>query len=335
MNMEYVFQLATGYQVSQALYVAVRLGIPDLLTDGPRKVTELALATDTNRDALCRVLRVLVNTGVLKEPAPLSFALTPIAEGLCAGGESIRDQVLWMANPFHHRAYADLLHCVKTGEPASNASFGGSFFDYLSRDAELREVFSASSTSFNALVMPAVMEAYDFSGIDTLVDIAVGEGFVLTTILRRYEKIQGVVSNLPQMVERADRRIRSLGLEVRCRAEASYFFTSVPIGGDTYLLKNVIHDWADDRALMILRNCRRALVASESRIGKLLLLETVVPEGSRASIASSIDVEMLTLTGGRERTQTEFGALLHEAGFRLTRVVNTKSAMSVIEACLV
>jgi hypothetical protein len=326
---QHVFQLASGYILSTALHVAVRLRIPDRLAEGSRAVADLARDTAVQEDALYRVLRALASVGVFEETAPREFGNNPASSTLQSGVPgSLFDMVLWLADPTHLRVYADAMHSVTTGKPAIEKTFGMPVFEFFPRNPELSEVFNNAMTAFSAAVVPAVLEAYDFSGISTLVDIAGGHGRVLTSILQKYPSMRGVLFDLDHVIAGAVSRIEELGLSDRCRAAAGDFFAAVPEGGDAYIMKHIIHDWDDDRAAAILENIRKAM----NRGGRVILLESVLLPGNQPDFGKVIDLEMLLLPGGRERTETEFRALFNRAGFELTRIVGTQSPLSVIEA---
>jgi hypothetical protein len=185
-------------------------------------------------------------------------------------------------------------------------------------------------TNFSASLIPAVLDAYDFSGITTLVDVAGGHGEALVTILGRYPNMRGVLFDVDHVIEGATSRIAAMGLQNRCGTESGDFFTSVPRGGDAYLMKHIIHDWDDQRAGVILRNIRAALDGVAR--GKVILIESVIQPGNQADLAKVIDLEMLILPGGRERTADEFAALFASAGFEMTGITPTPSPVCVIEA---
>jgi len=322
-------QLSTGYIASTCVYLAVKLRIPDLLEAAPRTSTELARELNVNEDALYRVLRTLVSLGLFEEKGSRTFAnnlATSMLRTKTPG--SMYDMALWMSDPFHFQIYANALHSVQTGKPAVEETFGVPVFEYFSKNREESEVFNNAMTMFSAMVIPAVLEAYDFSGIGTIVDIAGGHGRVLTSILQKYPSMRGVLFDLDHVLAGARPAIESLGLSDRCRTVSGDFFKSVPEGGDAYIMKHIIHDWDDDQAATILKNIRSAM----NRGGRVILLESVVAPGSQPDFAKIIDLEMLLLPGGRERTQQEFRDLFVRAGFELTRVIPTKSPLSVIEA---
>ena len=323
-----VFQLGTGYILSTALYAATSLRVADHLADGPRNVSDLARATGANEDALYRVLRTLSGFGLFVENAPRQFSNNNAASLLRSGAPGMFDLVVWLSDPFHLRVYADAMHSVMTGQPAVEKTVGVPAFEYFPKDPELSERFNNAMTAFSAAVIPAAMEAYDFSGIDTLVDVAGGHGQVLLSILQKYPKMQGILADVGHVLAGAEPRIRAAGLADRCRTETIDFFKAVPAGGDAYIMKHIIHDWDDDRALTILRNIKQAMKPG----GRVILLEALLQPANQPDLSKLIDLEMLLLPGGRERNEDEFRSLFDRAGFRLTRVIPTKSPLAIIEA---
>jgi len=324
-----LMQLSTGYIASTCLYLAVKLRIPDRLASSARTSADLASELSVNEDALYRVLRTLTSLGVFEEQAPRTFRnnlASSMVRSETAG--SMYEMALWMSDPFHFRVYADAMDSVQTGKPAVEKTVGMPVFEYFSKHPEESEVFNNAMTMFSGMVIPAVLEVYDFSGIGTLVDVAGGHGRVLTSVLEKYSAIHGVLFDLEHVLAGARPLIESRGLADRCRTVAGDFFKAVPQGGDAYIMKHIIHDWDDERATTILKNIRAAM----NRGGRLILVESVVTAGSQPDFAKLIDLEMLLLPGGRERTEQEFRDLLTDAGFTLTRIVPTKSPLSVIEA---
>lgn len=322
-----LLKMGLGYMTSSALHVVVELGIADRLADGPRSADVLAREAGANADALYRVLRMLSAEGIFEEIAPRHFALTSLSKPLRTGSPA-RELIHWIADPFHFKVYSEALRAVRTGQPAAEYVTGLPVFEHIGRTPELSEVFNDAMTSLSEIVIPAVIEAYDFSGIDVLVDVAGGHGRVLTSILRAYPKMRGVVFDLPYVVEGARPAIAQLGLGHRCRAEGGDMFAGVPASGDAYIMKHIIHDWDDDRALAILRNIRAAIA---ERPGKVISIESVIGPGNGPDLGKLIDYEMLQMTGGLERTEQQFRALFARAGFRLTRVVKTRAPLAVVE----
>ena len=324
-----IFQLGTGYIASSALYIAVKLRIADKLANGPRTAAALASESGVQEDALYRVLRALASLGVFEETAARTFALTPAAELLRRDRPgSIYPMALWLADPFHFRVYAELMHSVETGQPAADKVVGKPVFEHFADEPELSAVFNDAMTSFSGAVAPAALKAYDFSGINTLVDVAGGHGEVLMTILRAHPQMRGVLFDIEHVIAGAKPRIAASGMSERIRTESGDFFKAVP-AGDGYIMKHIIHDWDDARSVAILKNIRSAMA---SRDGRLILLDTVLQPGNQPDLGKLIDLEMLLLPGGRERTGEEFRALFAQAGFALTKIVPTESPLAVIEA---
>jgi O-methyltransferase domain/Dimerisation domain len=326
---QHVFQLAMGFIVSSAVQVATELRIADLLAEGPRGVADLARERSVNEDALYRVLRALASVGVFDEIAPRRFALNPAAATLRSDTPgSLYDMVRWISDPFHLRVYADAMHSVTTGDTAVKKAVGVEVFEYFSKNPELSRVFNNAMTSFSAVVVPAALEAYDFSGIRVLVDVAGGHGGVLTGILDQHPAMRGILCDLDHVIAGARQRIGSVGLQDRIDCVTADIFAAVPAGGDAYLMKHIIHDWDDQRAGLILRNIRKVLPKN----GRVILLESVLAPGNAPDFGKILDLEMLLLPGGRERTADEFRALFAANGFELTKIVPTKSPLAVVEA---
>jgi hypothetical protein len=326
---QHIMQLSTGYIASTCVYLAVKLRIPDLLAAAPRHSADLASELNVNEDALYRVMRSLASLGLFEERSSRTFANNLASSMLrSATPGSMYEMALWMSDPFHFQVYANALHSVQTGKPAVEETFGVPVFEWFPKHPAESEVFNNAMTMFSAMVIPAVLEVYDFGGIGTLVDIAGGHGRVLTSILQRYPSMRGVLFDLEHVLAGARPAIESLGLSDRCRTISGDFFKAVPEGGDAYIMKHIIHDWDDDRAATILKNIRSAM----NRGGRVILLESVVTPGNQPDFAKIIDLEMLLMPGGRERTEQEFRELFARAGFELTRITPTKSPLSVIEA---
>lgn len=326
-----LFQMITGKFVSRAVYAAARLRLADLLADGPRTAAELAASTGNHAPSLRRLLRALAGLGVLatipgSEPR---FALTPVGELLRDTPGSLRAMALWICDPRHDRAWDEIFHSLATGEPGFDQAYGMPVFDHFARDPDFAAIFNDAMTSLSAATHPAVVAAYDFSGLHLLVDVGGGHGSLLAGILAANPHLSGIVYDLPQVIEGTQAALAAAGLEGRCRAEGGSFFERVPAGADGYILSFVLHDWDDERATAILRNVRQAM----SPEGRVLVVEGLIPEGDEPALSKLSDLEMLVMTsGGRERTAEELGELFAAAGLRLTRVVPTAGAAFVLEA---
>jgi hypothetical protein len=320
--------MATGYMVSQAVYAAAKLGIADLVSEGPEASDELALAAGANPSALYRLLRMLATRGVFREDGDGRFGQSALSACLqTAEAGSLRDAViLW--NEEQYRAWGAMLHSVTTGETGFDHVFGMPLFQYLERHPEAGRVFDAAMTGWTTQAGGAVARAYDFSRIKKLVDVGGGHGIMLTSILRISPDLAGVVFDLPSVSAGATQSIEAARLAERCTVEGGDFFAAVPGGGDAYMLSQVLHDWDDERSLVILRNCHRAMVHE----GRLLVVETVLSSDADSSFGALSDLHMLAVASGRERTEREHGDLLARAGFKLTRILPTGAPQSIIEA---
>lgn len=322
-------QMIIGFMQSHAIYVAARLGIADLLKDKPKSSRELAQETGVDARSLYRVLRALSSTGVFAETDPDTFGLTPLAETLRSDVPgSLRATAIYMGEGWHLQPWNDIMYSVKTGQPSFDHIFGQPVFPYFATHKEEATIFNDAMTSFSASVAEAIVAAYDFSTIERLVDVAGGQGLLISSILKANPQMRGILFDVPSVLEGAPAVLSAAGVAGRCELATGDFFEAVPGGADAYIMKHIIHDWDDERALRILCNCHRAMRADD----KVLLVEMVVPEGNEPGAGKFIDLEMLLFTGGCERTGREYAALFAHAGFELTRITPTASPYSIIEA---
>jgi hypothetical protein len=322
-----MMDLLTGYWRAQAVNVAAELGLADLLRDGPRTPAQLAEATGTHAHALYRLLRALASLGVFAEDEQGRFALTPLAETLRGDVPGSLRAVAVMMGGEHYRSWAELLYCVQTGQTAFEKLYGEGVFAYLAAHPQAARTFDAAMVGIHGRETAAMLDAYDFAGLGTLVDVGGGNGSLLTAALHRHPKLRGILYDRPDVVERARPALKAAGLEERCQAVGGNFFEAVPAGGDAYLMRHIIHDWYDDQCLTLLRNCRKAMTPD----GKLLLIEAVIPPSNGPFSSKFLDLNMLVIPGGMERSEREYRELLAAAGFRLARVVPTATEVSVIE----
>ncbi len=318
-----LYQMICGTRITQSISVAARLGIADLLKDGPKSVEELATATDTHAPSLYRVMRALVSLGIFAETDPQRFDLAPLAQLLLADSpDSLRDFAIMMGSEMLSRAWSNLMYTVQTGE------YKRIPFEQQQHPAEAA-AFQNAMTSMSKVEAPAICNAYDFSDFPTIVDVGGGHGLLLATILKAYPALKGVLFELPSFVEGALGFTLGEGLSDRCEVIGGDFFaTTVPKGGDAYILKHIIHDWDNERAVEILRNCREAMAGR----GRVLIAEVVISSGKSPSVGTLMDIQMLVGGGGgMERTEAEFSDLLSRAGFHLTRIIPTKTWLSIVE----
>jgi len=324
-----VMQISAGFMLSQALYVAAKLGVADLLADEPRSIDELAKSTGTHAPSLYRFMRALAASGVFAENPDGQFELTPPAELLRTDAPaSLRDFVIFIGDDLHWHTWAKALYSAQTGKTAFEHVYGMEIFPYLAKNPEPAQIFDRAMTSLSAMATPAVIEAYDFSSINKLIDVAGGHGSLLAGILKANPQVAGALFDMPPVIEGAKKLLEKEGVAARCELIAGDFFESVPVGGDAYLMKHIIHDWDDERASQILKNCHRAMKIG----GKVLLVEMVVASRNEPQYAKLQDLEMLLFPGGCERTEDEYRKLFDANGFKLTRIIPTKSPLNMIEA---
>lgn len=319
-----IMSLIGGYRISHAIYVVAKLGIPDLLVDGPKTCDQLVNETKTNSSALYRVLRFLAGAGLFNEIRLNEFGLTPLGSTLCNGVPgSVRASALMTLSDFHQRPWSDLMHTVQTGETAFGHTYGKGLFEALSENTAAAAIFNASMTASSALWSAGLVKHYDFSEIRKIVDVGGGHGRTLAAVLKSNPAMRGVLFDLPDVVAGAARVLEDAGVKDRCEVVGGSFFESVPRGGDAYILRQIVHDWDEDQSLTILRNCRAAMTSS----GRLLVIEReIVPDNRAAMRVLHIDMQMLVNVGGRERTEAEYQTLYERAGFRLEKVVSLQDS---------
>lgn len=322
--------MVIGKWVSQAVGTIVEIGVPDQLTKGARRCSDIAREAGVSEDALYRLLRALASLGLFSESADRRFKLTGMGQLLQSDHpQSLAGYARFVAHDSTWRPWGELGYSVKTGLPAFDHVFNTPIFEHLSRNPEVAAVFDSAMTSISTTEARAASEAYDFKGINTLMDVAGGHGLLLATVLRRHKKMRGVLFDLPHVAAGASATFTRAGVAGRVRVESGDFFRELPGGADAIIMKHILHDWDDDSATRILQACHRALGPR----GKLLIVDPVVPPGNAPHYGKLLDLEMLVLTPrGRERTKAEFAKLLRGAGFRLSRVIATGSPMSIVEA---
>jgi len=321
-----LFQMASSYWTSQAIYVGAKLGIADLLKDRPLKCSEIAEIVGADVGLLFRLMRALSSLGIFARTTDEYFSLLPLGEHLRADIPGSLKAIIVTLGEIHYQACGALLHAVQTGSPAFDQVFGAGLFEYLSQNADAANSFNEGMANLARMLAYGVVFAYDLGRVSSIVDVGGGNGRFLETILEIYPEIQGTVFDGAATIERD--RLRAGLKPRRCSYVAGDFFASIPQGGDLYFLCGVVHDWDDERVVTILRNCREAV----STTGRLVLLETVVPENDSKHFSKILDLNMLAMSSGRERNRTEFRTLLAAAGFRMSRIVATMAPQSLIEA---
>jgi hypothetical protein len=323
-------QLSTGFWLTKAIAVAAELGIADHLQAGPKTVAELAQAVDAHPGSLYRLLRGIASVGVFAEEGQGRFTLTPLAALLLTDTpQSWRAAAIMNGEPWVWQPWGDLLHSVKTGNPAFDHVFGIEFDAYLTQHRDAADTFQAFMDVATGEEALAVAPVYDFSGLSLVVDVGGGRGALLGTILQANPYLRGVLFEAPHVIATARAALEAQGVADRCELVAGDFFEALPTGGDAYLLKWILVSWDDERAITILQNCRRAMSAHS----RLLVVERIIPPGNEPFYGKLADLNLLVLYRGRHRTEAEYRALFARAGFELSRIIPTHSPteFSVIE----
>ncbi|OBK24147.1 hydroxyneurosporene methyltransferase [Mycobacterium asiaticum] len=324
-----MMEMISNAWVSQAIVAAAELGIADALADGPLSAQELATAVNADADAISRLLRALIGRGIFRQRRDGRYDLTPLASTLRRDAEiPLIGWARWLGSRQHREHWSHLTDAVRTGQSVVAPLRDKPMFEYLASEPELGEIFNQAMTGGSALSIGPVVAAYDFAPFATIVDVGGGHGRLLAEILLATPGARGVLFDQPQVVAGAPSVLSELGIADRVQIAEGSFFDSVPSGGDAYILKSVIHDWPDDEAVRILRNVRDA-----AEVGShLLLVEFVVPEHDREYVGNWLDLEMLLALDARERSAAEYEQIFTRAGYRMTRVVQTASPFSVLEA---
>ncbi len=322
-----MLRMLTGFHMTQMLAVAARLGVADRLTDGPQSAEALASATGAHPDALYRMLRALANMGVFEALPERRFALTPLGATLRADHpDRMRAFAMFLGDEVY-RAWGDLSYSITTGQPAFDHIFGAHHFDYLGEHPASNELFNQAMSAVARREIVAMVAAYDFTGVERVVDVGGGHGLLLSAILQANPELHGVLFDLPHVVANAVPMLGAAGVADRCEVVGGDFFTGTPPVGDILTLSHILHDWDDERCVQILRSCTRALRPG----ARLLVVEDVVEPGVNAPQTLFKDMQMMVLNGGRERTAAEYEGVLAAAGLRLNRIIPTQATARVIE----
>ncbi|MGQ0776092.1 MAG: methyltransferase [Pseudonocardiales bacterium] len=326
---ERILQLATASWMSAAVSAVAALGVADELVFGPRSVDEIAHAVDAHAPTLYRLLRACADFELFHELDGQVFALTELGEALSSESpSSMRNFARWVGLPADRYTWSDLVTSVRTGEPVFVGVHGQPVWDYMSDHPDVGEVFDNAMTEASYQVIAPIVDAYDFSSFGEVVDVGGGHGALLAAVLAASPQTRGVLYDQPDVIAGAGGPLKEAGVSARCQLLSGDFFESVPTGGDAYLLSNIIHDWDDEHSTQILANCRAAMAAD----GRVLLVEAVLPDKAEpAPLIKLMDLNMLIISGGRQRTGAEFGELFRRVGLELSRIV-PGGLCSVVEA---
>jgi hypothetical protein len=329
-----LWHMITGGQISQAIHAAVQLNIPDLLIDGPLGIEDLARRSGAHASTLYRLLRALSSIGLFWEDGQKRFSLTETSQMLRSDvPHSLHPLILLFHTPAHWNSWGDFTSSIRTGEISFQHLYTQEYWAYLAQHPEEQDLCYKALSNLSVGEIEAIFAAYDFSSYRLIVDVAGGWGKLLTLILQAHSSAQGILFDLPFVAEKAEEQIRETGVGERCRAEGGDMFVSVPAGGDLYMLKTVNHDWDDAHVVTLLRNCRAAMRPG----AKLLLIEQVLQPRNTPDIGKFLDLFLLAVIGGQERTAEEFQSLVEEAGLVFEQVIPTspiiptQSGIAIIE----
>jgi hypothetical protein len=327
-----LMQMLFGYAPARAIGIAAELRIADLLADGAKTADELALKTNSHARSLYRLLRACASVGVFSEDTDKRFNLSPMADFLRSDNpQSLRAFAEMLAHEEQFQTWSGLNYSVQTGLPAFDKVHGMPTFNFYATHPKSGQIFNDAMTSMSLGSSMAVIQAYDFTSIKNLVDIGGGHGFLLASILEKYPTMNGILFDTQAVIDEAKTLLQQHGVAERCQTVGGNFFETAPIGGDAYIMKHIIHDWNDDECEIILKHCRKGITEG----GKLLVIEMVVPQGNEPSLSKLLDLQMLAVLPGCERTEEEYKTLFAKAGFQLTKIVPTMSPYSVIEGIAV
>ena len=324
-----LIEMGAAIWKARAIYAAAALGLADLLAPGPRSAKELAESTRTHEPSLYRLLRALAGCGVFREVEPHRFGLTELGSALKTGAPgAARATLLTIAGDWQWQAWQHFVHTLRTGEPGLRKAFDTELFPFLAANPQIGATFDEAMVGMYGGLGPTLLDAYDFSGIRKVIDIGGGTGRLIAALLESHHNLVGAVFEIPQAAAEARRFLSDASLDSRCEVIEGDFFDSIPTGYDAYILAHVLHDWDDVRATSILRNCRRSVPSG----GRLLIVEALLPDNDAPHHSKMIDLLMMTVTGGAERSAANFSKLLAATDFEVARVLATPTHQSIIEA---
>ncbi|MFI5152254.1 MAG: methyltransferase [Chitinophagales bacterium] len=319
-------QMIFGCVITQAIHVAAKLNIADLLAvHGPMDCSALAKASGAHEESLYRLMRALASAGIFSVGENGKFSMTPLAEHLRADNpESSKAMAIAIGNVFY-KAYDELLYSVQTGDGGFKKAFDVPVFEYLSNHPEDGRTFDRMMTDIHGGETEPMVNTYDFSAFTTIVDVGGGNGEVISAVLNKNPGAKGILFDLPDVIERSRDKIMARAMGDRCKIVPGNFFESVP-KADAYILRHIVHDWSDDDTVTILSNCRKSMNPG----GKVLVVEAAIQPGNEPSPFKMLDLSML-LVGGKERTREQFQKVFANAGLKLNRVVPFQEDLSVVE----
>ena len=320
-------EIVFGAALAAAVCTAAELGVADHIRRGsPRSTRHLAEATRTLEAPLYRLMRLLASHGLFAETEEGEFDHTALSEALRGDADGSYRAAAQM---FHNvcAAWGGLEHALRTGQSGFEKIYGKPVFEHVAEHPGLGPVVDDGMSSIHGYETSAMLDVYDFSGVRVLADVGGGNGSLLGAVLQRYPQMRGLLFDRGHVAERARRNLAGRGLSDRCEVLEGSFFESIPTGADAYLFRHILHDWTDEQCLQILCHCRRVIPPQ----GRLLVVECIVPPGNSCSISKAFDINMMTFTGGLERTEIQFRALFADAGFELCLITPTTTMVSIVE----
>src|SRR6202050_1993372 len=322
-----IFLLLNGVHVAGAVSCLAQLGLPDFIDSGPKSAEALHKQIRAGPHALYRLMRATACVGVLSEGPDGKFSQTPMSTVLRSDANpSLRSLAIMGGREWHGRGWSHLEYCIRTGKQALEQIYGAHVFDYLKQNPAEGQIFNDAMTQIYMIDSPAVADAYNFNGIHSIVDIAGGHGLLLATILKRNPQLRGTLFDMPHVIAGAKNGPLKPVMD-RCTLASGDMFSSVPAGADAYIMKHIIHDWKDYRCIHILKACRKSVNSG----GRLLVVDKVIRRGNDFSPGKFLDLQMLIFPSGCERTEKQFRDLFAAAGWKLSRIMPTVAADSIVE----
>jgi hypothetical protein len=324
-----VLQMLMGMWVAQIVSAFARMGAADTIASGGTSADAIARAAECDADGAYRLLRAAATAGLVRETSARQFALTPLGECLRADAPlSVRDFVIAETAPGHWLPWGNLYDAVRSGQPVARETLGMDPWDYYAKNVEEGRSFARGMGNLSALVSRDVARLYDASRFRRIVDVGGSQGVLLCALLTAATEATGVLFDRADVADEGRRVIASGSFRDRVEVVEGDFFSEVPSGGDLYVLKSILHDWPDDKCAEILRSVHRAAPAGS----RLLVVETILPDEPQPSPVAFMDLNMLVMLGGRERTAGEFASMLRNAGYDVERVIPTGGMFGLIEA---
>lgn len=326
-----IMEMVQGFYVAKAIGIAAELNISDLLKNGDKSISKLALETQAHEDSLYRLMRMLASQGVYKEKKNRIFSQNRLSKTLLNNQESMRYMVMHQVNGRNWKLFDELEYVVKTGNNAAKKIFGADVFEYLEANPEKNEIYNQAMSNSSVMLSHTVVSEYKFKNAKCIVDVGGGQGVLLSILLSKNKNLKGIVFDLPHVVEGAKTNFEKYGVSDRTESISGNFFESVPKGGDHYIMKSIIHLLSDEECVILLEKIKKILPEK----GKILIIEPIIENNNRYSFAKLFDIQMMIgLNGGKERTEQEYSAIVKNAGLKLKKVVKTAGPFSVIEVVL-